>query len=181
MNGNTSRRHFLACLGGAVTATTLADPAAASLIAPESRTLNFDNLHTGEKAKVEYWANGQYLPDALREVNFILRDFRNGEIHPIEPKLLDLLTQLHGTVGSSQPFQVISGYRSPATNAMLRETGHGTATKSLHMQGQAIDIRLADCALTDLHAAAVQLRLGGVGFYPGPDFIHVDVGRVRYW
>jgi uncharacterized protein YcbK (DUF882 family) len=111
MIGNKSRRHFLACLGGAVTATTLADPAAASLIAPESRTLNFDNLHTGEKARVEYWANGQYLPDALSEVNFILRDFRNGEIHPIEPKLLDLLTQLHTTIGSSQPFQVISGYR----------------------------------------------------------------------
>lgn len=181
MNGNTSRRHFLACFGGAITATTLANPAAASLIAPESRTLTFDNLHTGEKAKVEYWANGQYLPDALHEVNFILRDFRNGEVHPIEPKLLDLLTQLHATVDSSQPFQVISGYRSPATNAMLRETGHGTATKSLHMQGQAIDIRLADCALTNLHAAAVRLRLGGVGFYPGPDFVHVDVGRVRYW
>lgn len=181
MNGTNSRRHFLACLGGAVTAATFADPAAASLIAPESRILSFDNLHTGEKAKVEYWANGQYLPDALNEVNFILRDFRNGEIHPIEPKLLDLLSRLHANIGSGQPFQVISGYRSPATNAMLRETGHGTATKSLHMQGQAIDIRVADCSLGDLHAAAVDLRLGGVGYYPGPDFVHVDVGRVRYW
>jgi uncharacterized protein YcbK (DUF882 family) len=181
MTGTNSRRQFLACLGGAVAAASLADPAAASLFAPEARTLAFDNLHTGERAKVEYWANGEYLPDALKQVNFILRDFRNGEIHPIEPKLLDLLTQLHASLDSTQPFEVISGYRSPATNAMLRSEGHGTATKSLHMQGQAIDIRLADRNLSDLHAAAVKLRAGGVGFYPGPDFVHVDVGRVRYW
>jgi uncharacterized protein YcbK (DUF882 family) len=181
MIGTNSRRQFLACLGGTIAAASFADPAAASLIAPEARTLAFNNLHTGERAKVEYWADGQYLPDALKQVNFILRDFRNGEIHPIEPRLLDLLSQLHASLGTSQPFEVISGYRSPATNAMLRNEGHGTASKSLHMQGQAIDIRLADSLLSDVHRAAVSLRAGGVGFYPGPDFVHVDVGRVRYW
>lgn len=181
MTGHTSRRYFLACVGGAIAASGLLHPAAASLIAPEVRTLAFDNLHTGERAKVEYWANGQYLPDALKEVNFILRDFRNGEIHPIDPKLLDLLSKLHSGLDSAQPFEVISGYRSPATNAMLRSEGHGTAMKSLHMQGQAIDIRLADRALTDVHRAAVSLRAGGVGYYPSSDFVHIDVGRVRYW
>jgi uncharacterized protein YcbK (DUF882 family) len=181
MTGQNSRRHFLACLGGALAASSLVRPAAANLTSPAVRTLAFDNLHTGERAKIAYWADGEYLPDALKEVNFILRDFRNGEIHPIDPKLLDLLNQLHFRLESAEPFEVISGYRSPATNAMLRSEGHGTATKSLHMQGQAIDIRLTDRKLTDLHTAAVSLRAGGVGFYPSSDFVHVDVGRVRYW
>jgi uncharacterized protein YcbK (DUF882 family) len=186
MTRSNSRRHFLACLGGALTAASLAEPATASLIAPPARTLTprvlaFDNLHTGEKAKVEYWANGDYLPDALKQVNFILRDFRNGEIHRIDPKLLDLLHRLQGNLGTEQPFEVISGYRSPQTNAMLHAEGHGTATHSLHMQGMAIDIRLADRNLADLHAAALQLRAGGVGYYPSSDFVHVDVGKVRYW
>ncbi len=188
MTRSNSRRHFLACLGGALTAASLAEPAAASLgalqsgtAALEPRTLAFDNLHTGEKAKVEYWANGKYLPDALKQVNFILRDFRNGEIHRIDPKLLDLLNRLQANLGTAQPFEVISGYRSPQTNAMLHAEGHGTATHSLHMQGMAIDIRLADRNLADLHAAALQLRAGGVGYYPSSDFVHVDVGKVRYW
>lgn len=181
MTGQSSRRHFLACMGGALAASGLVRPAVANLAAPAVRTLAFDNLHTGERAKIAYWADGEYLPDALKQVNFILRDFRNGEIHPIDPKLLDLLNQLHFRLESAEPFEVISGYRSAATNAMLRSEGHGTATKSLHMQGQAIDIRLADRKLTDLHTAAVSLRAGGVGFYPSSDFVHVDVGRVRYW
>lgn len=181
MTGQSSRRHFLACMGGALAASGLVRPAVANLAAPAVRTLAFDNLHTGERAKIAYWADGEYLPDALKQVNFILRDFRNGEIHPIDPKLLDLLNQLHFRLESAEPFEVISGYRSAATNAMLRSEGHGTATKSLHVQGQAIDIRLADRKLTDLHTAAVSLRAGGVGFYPSSDFVHVDVGRVRYW
>ena len=181
MKYKTSRRTFLAGLAGAVTATSLGGAADASMIVPQSRTLSFNNLHTGENATLQYWADGQYIPAALKEVDFILRDYRNGEIHPIEPRLLDLLSQLHANVESARPFEVISGYRSAATNAMLHEAGRGAASKSLHMQGQAIDIRLADCALTDLHTAAVRLRLGGVGFYPGSNFVHVDVGRVRYW
>ena len=188
MSRFNSRRQFLACLGGTLTAASLAKPATASLsalqprtVALEPRTLAFDNLHTGEKSKIEYWANGDYLPDALKEVNFILRDFRNGEIHRIDPKLLDLLHRLQSNLGTAQPFEVISGYRSPQTNAMLRAEGHGAASKSLHMQGMAIDIRLADRNLADLHTAAVQLRAGGVGYYPESDFVHVDVGKLRYW
>jgi uncharacterized protein YcbK (DUF882 family) len=188
MTRSDSRRQFLACLGGALAATALAEPATARLIAPaprtvagEPRALTFNNLHTGEKASVEYWAEGQYLPDALKQVNFILRDYRNGEVHAIDAKLLDLLHQLHVSLDSTRPFDVISGYRSPATNAMLRATGHGAASKSLHMQGMAIDIRLSDKQLSDVHAAALRLRGGGVGYYPDVNFVHVDVGRVRTW
>ncbi len=153
----------------------------ALLAAHEARTLAFDNLHTGEKATIEYWSQGSYVADALTSINHLLRDFRNNEVHVIEPKLLDLLAMLRRTIGTREPFQVISGYRSPATNAMLHAESHGVAAKSLHMQGMAIDIRLADCDLNRLHSAARALRLGGVGYYPGPDFVHVDVGRVRYW
>jgi len=187
MTRSNSRRLFLRGLGGII-AAGLAEPATAGLIAPlqctelsAPRTLAFDNLHTAEKARIEYWADGRYLPDALTEVNRILRDFRTGEVHPIDPRLLDLLHTLQAKVESSRPFQVISGYRSPATNAMLRATGHGAASKSLHMKGLAIDIRLSDCALSDLHDAALQTRGGGVGYYPAEDFVHVDVGPVRRW
>ena len=185
MTRSNSRRQVLGCLGGIV-AAGLAEPATASLIAPASklvapRALTFDNLHTGEKASVEYWAQGKYLPDALHEVNFILRDYRNGEVHLIEPKLLDLLHQLHTNLESSQPFEVISGYRSPQTNAMLRASGHGAASKSYHMKGMAIDIRLGDKNLKDIHEAALLMRAGGVGYYPESDFVHVDVGPLRRW
>jgi uncharacterized protein YcbK (DUF882 family) len=147
----------------------------------EVRSLAFDCLHTGENLKIDYWRNGTYLPEALSTINYRLRDFRNNEVHAIEPKLLDLLNVLHQRLESSAPFQVISGYRSPATNAILHAESHGVAAKSLHMQGMAIDIRLADRALGALHSTARELRLGGVGYYPAPDFVHVDVGRVRYW
>jgi uncharacterized protein YcbK (DUF882 family) len=187
MTRSNSRRQFLTGLGGIV-AAGLAEPATASLIAPTSslsksapRALRFDNLHTGEKASVEYWAQGKYLPDALHEVNFILRDYRNGEVYPIHPALLDLLHQLQANLGSEQPFEVISGYRSPQTNAMLRATGHGAASKSYHMKGMAIDIRLGDKPLKDIHEAALLMRAGGVGYYPESDFVHVDVGPVRRW
>jgi uncharacterized protein YcbK (DUF882 family) len=156
-------------------------PASANVLQQAPRTLAFDNLHTGERASIEYWAKGRYESEALQEVNHILRDFRSGEVHPIDPDLLDLLHNLQARLGSSKPFEVISGYRSPHTNQMLRDEGHGTARKSLHMVGKAIDIRLPDRNLADLHKAAVSLRAGGVGFYPQSDFVHVDTGRIRYW
>jgi len=145
------------------------------------RRLVFDNLHTGEKLDAVYWDRGAYVPDALQAVNHVLRDFRNGEVHPIAPKLLDLLDMLSARVETRQPFQVISGYRSPQTNAMLHAESHGVASKSLHMQGMAIDIRLADVDLSKLHDAALGMAVGGVGYYPSSDFVHVDIGRVRHW
>lgn len=171
------RRHFLAAAGASLVLRT---PALAST---GVRNLAFDNIHTGEKLRVDYWENGQYLPDALASVNRVLRDFRTGDIHPIAPELLDLLVALRRNLDTVQPVSVISGYRSPITNAMLHaEHEHsGVATKSLHMQGMAIDIRIAGRELAAVHNTALALRGGGVGYYPTSDFVHVDVGRVRTW
>ena len=174
-----SRRRFLTTVAAAAPMLFLPKVLFAETGAP--RTLNFLHTHTSERLAVEYFSGGQYLPDALTEVNRFLRDFRTGDVHAIEPGLLDLLHQLAGTTGASRPFQVISGYRSPATNAMLRAHSEGVASGSLHMQGQAIDIRVPGVKLNQLRDAARSLKLGGVGFYPDLNFVHVDVGRVRYW
>lgn len=172
------RRHFLAGAGASllVSRPVRANEAGARLLA-------FDNIHTGEKLKVEYWAEGEYLPDALAQVNHVLRDFRSGDVHPIAPQLLDLLSSLRARLETAAPLTVISGYRSPVTNARLRgEHEHsGVASKSLHMQGMAIDIRIAGRSLAAVHTAALAQRGGGVGYYPASDFVHVDVGRVRTW
>jgi uncharacterized protein YcbK (DUF882 family) len=151
--------------------------------APE-RVLAFFNTHTGERLKATYCTGGAYQPDALRDLNYILRDFRANEIKPIDPRVFDLLNELGGTLETDQPFHIISGYRSAQTNAMLRErggNGTGVASHSLHMVGQAIDIRVPGVKLENLRNAAKSLKIGGVGFYPDLNFVHVDVGRVRYW
>ena len=148
------------------------------------RRVKFHNLHTDEKLDAVFWENGQYVPDALHAVNRVLRDFRTGDMHQMDPGLLNLLVALTDKTETSSPFYVISGYRSPRTNALLRDeggAGTGVAKKSLHMQGQAIDIRLADVNLAYVHKAALSLGRGGVGYYPTSDFVHVDVGPVRQW
>lgn len=160
-------------------ATGLAVPAMATIAQP--RNLALVNLHTGEKLKAAYWEAGAYVPDALSAIAKVLRDHRTGEVHAIDPKLLDLLTQLSGRLGASQPFQVISGYRSPGTNAKLHAKSSGVATRSLHMLGQAIDVRLPGVPLTTLRDTALAMQAGGVGYYPSSNFVHVDVGRVRRW
>lgn len=183
--GAVTRRHFLAwgSAGVALALPALAMPhiANAAVLAANQRKLAFDNLHTGETLKTVYWEGGDYVPGALGEINHILRDFRTNDVHPIDAKLLDLLNTLHQKLGSKVPFSVISGYRSPKTNATLAEASNGVAKHSLHMEGQAIDIHLEDVALKDLHRGALALKRGGVGYYPASDFVHVDVGRVRTW
>lgn len=168
-----SRRRFVAALAAA--------PVMARARSTEPRVLTFSHLHTGERLEVEYFSAGNYLPDALSEVNRLLRDFRTGDIGTMDPALLDLLHALRARTGSRQPYEIISGYRSPATNRMLHERSNGVATKSLHMSGQAIDIRVADVPLAGLRQAALALQRGGVGYYPGSNFVHVDTGRVRAW
>ena len=182
MSLSSHARRDLLKLG--LASTLVAAPAAALAstgLNVRPRRLVFDNLHTGEKLDAVYWDRGAYVPDALQAVNHVLRDFRNGEVHPIAPKLLDLLDVLSARVETNRPFEVISGYRSPATNAKLHAKSNGVASKSLHMQGMAIDIRLADVDLSKLHDAALGMAVGGVGYYPSSDFVHVDIGRVRHW
>jgi uncharacterized protein YcbK (DUF882 family) len=184
---NVSRRSFLG-FGAAATAAALvpgrvqAAPAAAAK--RRERVLSLFHTHTGERLTTAYCCDGVYQPDALTKINHLLRDFRQDEVKPIDPQLLDLLHELGGTLEVDAPFHIISGYRSPATNAMLRERGGahtGVATQSLHMVGKAVDIRVPGVKLDDLRAAAGSLKLGGVGFYPTSNFVHVDTGRVRYW
>ncbi len=184
--GRTIHRRAFLGLGAAAAAAALmpARAQAAALTAAPERVLSFFHTHTGERLKVAYCCGGVYQPDGLREIDHLLRDFRVNETRAIEPRLLDLLSELGGTLGTDQPFHVISGYRAPATNAMLRQRGGattGVASHSLHMVGQAIDIRVPGVRLAQLHDAARSLKIGGVGYYPDLDFVHVDVGRVRYW
>jgi len=147
----------------------------------EARNLHITNIHTNESFKGEYWNDGEYLPDAFGEIKTVLRDYRTNQKFPIDPRLMDILFVLQHRLQNFEPFNVFSGYRSPATNAMLRETTNGVARGSLHMQGQAIDINLPGTRLTSLHKAGIRLKSGGVGFYPASDFVHIDTGRVRNW
>ncbi len=174
------RRDFLR-LGTGIAAALLCPVSLASVHNRLERGLALYNTHTGESLRTVYWAEGKYQKDALQEINVILRDHRTGDIHPIDRSLLDLLTVLQSRVGNRNTYQVISGYRSPATNASLRSKSTGVAKHSYHMQGMAIDIRLPGCELADLHKAALSLHAGGVGCYTASNFIHVDVGPVRRW
>ena len=166
---------------GAIVFGGVASPALAGIGAANVRRLSFDNLHTGEKIRADYWADGDYVPEALGAIDRVLRDFRTGEVHPIAPGLLDLLALMRARLETQSPLQVISAYRSPKTNAMLREKSDGVASSSLHMDGKAIDIRIAGRNLAKVRDTAIALKSGGVGYYPKSDFVHVDVGRVRRW
>ncbi len=175
--GMLGRRQILGWLGaGALLAHA---PAAWAAGAP--RWLAFYNTHTGESLTRTYWDDGVYRDDALAEIDFLLRDHRSGDVAPIDLGLLNLLFALRSVMESDAAYEVISGYRSPKTNAALREKSSGVAKKSLHMLGKAIDLRLPGSQLPDLRAAAISLESGGVGYYPKSDFIHVDIGRVRQW
>ena len=147
---------------------------------PDVRKLRFYNLHTDERLSVCYRRNGTYDSEALKAVNYILRDHRCGEIQDIDRKLLDFLHAISVNVGSDR-FHVISGYRSPTTNAALRRNGRKVASRSLHTRGKAVDIRMPAVDTQSLQKVALYLKTGGVGYYPGRKFVHVDVGPVRSW
>jgi uncharacterized protein YcbK (DUF882 family) len=178
----SGRRRFVAGLGAALAAPLITLPRAARA-ADATQTLHFLHTHTNEVLEVTYAVAGRYVASALENVRHFLRDFRNGAMHDIDPALLDQLHRLAAATCTKAPFEVISGYRSPETNTMLQKQGHGVATNSLHLQGRAIDIRLADVTLEDLRDAALSMRAGGVGYYPSAEsnFVHIDTGRVRTW
>jgi uncharacterized protein YcbK (DUF882 family) len=173
------RRQFLAASCAAAVAALLGPRSAEAAAAP--RRLSFVNTHTDEKLSVVYWAEGRYEPEALQEIDFILRDFRQDVVKPIDPRLIDLVHALRTRLRSDSPFHVISGYRTPETNRMLRERSGRVASHSLHVEGRAIDVRLPGTSLDKVHRAALALRGGGVGLYRASDFVHVDTGRVRSW
>lgn len=177
------RRRFLrlgaAALGGVSVAALM--PGLAGAVSAGERRLSFHNLHTGENLQAVYWAEGGYVETECRAIDHLLRDFRNGQVKPIDRPLLDFLYKLQRAVNRDGAFHIISGYRSPETNDKLLAMGRGVSPNSLHLQAQAIDIRLPGCPTQDLRQAALDLQLGGVGYYPRSDFIHIDTGRVRFW
>ena len=156
-------------------------PALGLTASSQPRRLSFFHTHTSEHLDLVYYEAGTYIPAALEEINRLLRDFRSEEIYPIDRHLLDLLHTIHAQTGRRTSYEIISGYRSPATNQMLREKSGGVAKRSLHMQGRAIDVRLQGFDTNELRRIARSLGGGGVGYYPESDFLHLDTGRVRYW
>lgn len=148
---------------------------------PAHKSLAFQNMHTGDKLKLTYFEQGRYIKEALREINYLLRDFRTGDIHPIDPALLDQLYDLRLMLGVNKPFHILSAYRSPLTNAILRKESRGVAKHSLHMQGKAVDIRLPGVDTRRIRNAALAMRGGGVGYYRHSDFVHIDTGDFRTW
>ncbi len=180
---NWSRRRVLAagaCLAGASAAGVLVRPARAQESAAPRR-LALRNLHTPESLDLEFFRGGGYIPEALAAVQVLLRDFRNGEQHPIDPKLLDYLHDVAKKAGVDPVFSVISGYRSPQTNEQLRERSSGVARHSLHLEGRAIDVRLAGVDCANLAGHALGMTRGGVGYYRQSDFVHLDTGAFRTW
>lgn len=166
----------------AVKAASKTAPAAApAAAAPNERILRLYNTHTGESLRSIFWAEGQFIPDALQDINKLLRDHRNNKIATIDPQLLVLLDKVSAQFGDHPTMHIISGYRSPESNAKLHANTRGVAKHSLHMDGQAIDVRIPGQDLAKLHKVAMAQKVGGVGYYPDSEFVHMDVGRVRYW
>lgn len=182
-SGLHGRRSFLRWGVAAAASAALFDPmdALAASRAMSVRHVSVLNLHTGERLKADYWIKGRYQSDVLSAVARVLRDHRTDERHPIDRNLLDLIYTLHVRTGRREPFHIISGYRSPATNQMLRAKSGGVARNSYHMRGMAVDLRMPGIPTRQIYRAALRMRQGGAGFYPDSDFVHVDVGPVRSW
>ena len=180
--GTCSRREFLK-FGSGFLVGWLVPATGWSALLPDNtrRSLSFFNTHTGERLAVCYFKNGAYCTDAMKHINHILRDHRTGDIKVIDPRLMDLLYTVNRQLGSGSPYHIISGYRSSKTNAMLRAQTSGVAKFSYHMLGRAIDIRLPGCDTRQLRQACLNLKRGGVGYYPRSDFVHLDTGSFRTW
>jgi len=176
-----NRRGFLTLGLGAAAAMVAVSPVEAAVRRLPERSLNLYNIHTGETLKTVYWGEGRYQPRAIAQISRFLRDHRTGAVHPIDPHLLDLLVSVQRKVGVKGSVHIVSGYRSPATNAILASYSDGVATHSLHTEGKAVDIRVPGHTPRMIGRAARSLRAGGVGTYPESDFVHIDTGRVRVW
>jgi uncharacterized protein YcbK (DUF882 family) len=177
----TDRRIFLkhsAMLVGALGAPAIVR---AALVSPHEKSLKLFNTHTGETFSSVFWVDGQFLPDAMDDINRLLRDHRSNQVMAMDPDLLSLLETMSTQIGPGNTLHVISGYRSPETNQLLADCSDGVARHSLHLEGKAIDIRVPGRDLVTVRKVAMNLRGGGVGFYPDSQFVHIDTGRVRSW
>ena len=182
-NHSISRRRFLRF--GVLAAAVSCVPCPALALERTSkrleRSLDVYNVHTGESLSTVYWIKGKYLPMSLRDINYVLRDHHSDQVKPIDPQLFDLLYTIDKIVGLRDAFHVLSAYRSPVTNAMLRTYHAGVAEHSMHIEGKAVDVRFFGNDLQMVRRLATDLQWGGVGYYPGSGFVHLDTGPVRYW
>ncbi len=181
MGIGVSRSCFLMGCAIALSGALFMAPRAGLAAASGERELRFYHTHTDERLNLVYHDGAQYLPKALQEINRFLRDFRTEEVRPVDPRLLDILSAICAVTESRGVVEVISGYRSPTTNSLLRNKSRGVAEKSLHMRGKAIAMRLTNMETANLRKAAIALGQGGVGRYPESDFMHLDTGRFRTW
>ena len=183
MNGNplpfSNRRTFLKMSVSA--ALSLLPFSAMAVQSPEHQILSFYNIHTGESLSTCYRSHGKLIHRAVGRISTIMRDHRTGEIKPVDPDLLDLLHRIVMKIKAAEPISIISGYRSPETNAALRRVTRGVAKNSLHMKGRAIDIRVPGFRTEEIRKLAIGLHSGGVGYYPASDFVHLDTGPVKAW
>lgn len=180
MNTKISRRNFLKRSTILVAGLSITSPIAAFATREPLQTLTFYHTHTGEQLQINHTSGIVSAANQLK-INTFLRDFRTGEIHQIDPNLLDIISAVKKRSRCDGIIEVISGYRSPETNLGLQKASNGVAKKSLHMKGQAIDIRIRSLASCNLRDVAIDLRSGGVGYYAKSDFVHLDTGRVRSW
>lgn len=180
---NRSRRRF-AALAGIATTSTLVPAApilAASVANHPELSVSLHNLHTDERLSTVFWQEGHYNPESLMEINWLLRDHRTGEVKFIDPRLLSILYLTNLKIDNSKAIHVISGYRSPKTNQMLARRSSGVAKNSYHMRGRAIDLRIPGIQSSKIREVGVNLGVGGVGYYPTSDFVHLDTGPNRQW
>ena len=178
---NIVKRRFSAIMCSALSAVVLWSGLSQQGFAGEYKKLSFRHTHTNETLTVVFWRDGVYQTEALNRINHFLRDFRTGDSADMDPQLLDLLHTVYQQCGSAGHFEIISAYRSPKTNEMLRARSNGVAKRSQHLEGKAIDIRLTDVPIEDIRKIAYQLGVGGIGFYRGSDFVHLDTGPFRTW
>ncbi|MGH1403352.1 MAG: YcbK family protein [Alphaproteobacteria bacterium] len=147
----------------------------------EAWKISFRHAHTGESFSGVYRVGDKYLPEAFERLNYVMRDFRTEEVFPMDPHVVDIMSIIHSRLRAKDPYQILSGYRSPKTNAMLKRNTRGVASNSFHMYGQAVDIRLLNESTREIRNIAKSLQAGGVGYYPRSNFVHVDTGQVRSW
>lgn len=181
-NGMTRRALLGAFAATAVTAAPTYTKAAGFLRgAGDIRRLKMYSGRTGERLDMIYWVDGKYIKDAVKEVNYFMRDWRIDQVKSIDPRTLDIVAAVHNLLDVDEPYLLLSGYRSPQTNAMLRRRSRGVAKNSLHIKGQANDVRLATRSVNQIAKAALACRAGGVGRYSRSNFVHMDSGDIRTW
>lgn len=145
------------------------------------RRIRMYSGRTGERIDMIYWIDGHYIKDAVKEVHHFMRDWRTDQVKKIDLRTIDIMAASHNLLDANEPYMLLSGYRSPATNAMLRRRSRGVAKNSLHMKGQAADLRLASRSVSQMARAASACKAGGVGRYSRSNFVHMDCGAVRSW